>query len=87
MIVDPPAMVLLDLNLPDSHGAETYRTVLKETPGVPVVVLSGQDDEELAVSAVHQGVQDYLVKGQFRQQTTGARHALCHRAAGFADFS
>src|SRR4029077_16825522 len=37
----PPAMVLLDLNLPDSHGADTYRTVLKETPGVPIVVLSG----------------------------------------------
>jgi DNA-binding response OmpR family regulator len=35
MIVSPPAMVLLDLNLPDSHGADTYRTVLKETPVCP----------------------------------------------------
>jgi sigma-B regulation protein RsbU (phosphoserine phosphatase) len=55
--------VLLDLNLPDSHGAETFRRVMEHSPNVPVVVLSGQDDEALAVKAVHQGVQDYLIKG------------------------
>ncbi len=82
MIVEPPAMVLLDLNLPDSHGAETYRTVLKEAPGVPVVVLSGQDDEELAVNAVHQGVQDYLVKGSFdsKQLARAMRYAIERQA-------
>ena len=82
MIVSPPAMVLLDLNLPDSHGAETYRTVLKETPGVPIVVLSGVDDEELAVSAVHQGVQDYLVKGSFdsKQLARAMRYAIERQA-------
>src|SRR5580704_173612 len=58
-----PSVVLLDLNLPDSHGAETFRRVLEHSPNVPVVVLSGQDDEALAVKAVHQGVQDYLIKG------------------------
>jgi signal transduction histidine kinase len=58
-----PSVVLLDLNLPDSHGAETFRRVLEHSPNVPIVVLSGQDDEALAVKAVHQGVQDYLVKG------------------------
>jgi len=58
-----PSVVLLDLNLPDSHGAETFRTVLSRAPNVPVVILSGQDDEALAIKAVHQGVQDYLVKG------------------------
>ncbi len=82
MIVSPPAMVLLDLNLPDSHGAETYRTVLKETPGVPIVVLSGLDDEELAVNAVHQGVQDYLVKGSFdsKQLARAMRYAIERQA-------
>ena len=60
---DQPSVILLDLNLPDSHGAETFRRVLEEAPGVPVVVLSGQDDEALAIKAVNQGVQDYLVKG------------------------
>lgn len=58
-----PSLVLLDLNLPDSHGAETYRKVMEKAPNVPVVVLTGHDDEALAVKAVHQGVQDYLVKG------------------------
>ncbi len=58
-----PSVVLLDLNLPDSHGAETFRRVLEQAPGVPVVILSGQDDEALAMKALHQGAQDYLVKG------------------------
>jgi signal transduction histidine kinase len=73
-----PSVVLLDLNLPDSHGAETFRRVLGKAPGVPVVVLSGQDDEELATKAVHQGVQDYLVKGNFdsKQLTRAMRYAI-----------
>jgi signal transduction histidine kinase len=61
---DSPSLVLLDLNLPDSHGAETFRRVMQKAPNVPVVILSGQDDEELAIKALHQGVQDYLVKGE-----------------------
>jgi signal transduction histidine kinase len=60
---NPPALILLDLNLPDSQGAETFRKVLEKAPGVPVVILSGQNDEALAIKALHQGVQDYLVKG------------------------
>lgn len=60
---ETPSVVLLDLNLPDSRGAETFRRVMEHSPNVPVVVLSGQDDEALAMKAVHQGVQDYLVKG------------------------
>ena len=59
----PPALVLLDLNLPDSRGADTFRKVLQSAPGIPVVILSGLDDEALATKALHQGVQDYLVKG------------------------
>ena len=82
MIVAPPAMVLLDLNLPDSRGADTYRTVLEQAPGVPIVVLSGQDDDELAASAVHQGVQDYLVKGNFdsKQLARAMRYAIERQA-------
>ena len=60
---ETPSVVLLDLNLPDSRGADTFRRVMEHAPNVPVVVLSGQDDEVLAMKAVHQGVQDYLVKG------------------------
>jgi signal transduction histidine kinase len=62
---DSPCLVLLDLNLPDSQGAETFRKVLEKAPEVPVVILSGQDDQALAIKALHQGVQDYLVKGGF----------------------
>jgi signal transduction histidine kinase len=61
--VETPSVILLDLNLPDSRGAETFRRVLEHSPDVPVVVLSGQDDEVLAMKALHQGVQDYLLKG------------------------
>jgi signal transduction histidine kinase len=63
MAKESPSVVLLDLNLPDSHGADTFRKVLEKAPGVPVIILSGQDDEVLAIKALHQGVQDYLVKG------------------------
>ena len=75
-------MVLLDLNLPDSHGAETYRRVLEAAAGVPIVVLSGMDDEEIAVNAVHEGVQDYLVKGSFdsRQLARAMRYAIERQA-------
>jgi DNA-binding response OmpR family regulator len=80
-----PAVLLLDLNLPDSHGAQTLSTVLNRAPGVPVVVLSGMNDEALALQAVHQGVQDYLVKGDFdgRQLTRALRYAI-ERHAGAA---
>ncbi|MGC2480675.1 MAG: response regulator, partial [Candidatus Sulfotelmatobacter sp.] len=48
---ETPSVVLLDLNLPDSRGAETFRRVMDHAPNVPVVVLSGQDDEALAMKA------------------------------------
>jgi phosphoserine phosphatase RsbU/P len=78
LAVKPPAVVLLDLNLPDSRGADTFREVLHRAPSVPVVVLSGRDDEELAITAIHQGAQDYLVKGQFdgRQLGRAMRYAV-----------
>jgi signal transduction histidine kinase len=75
---ETPSVVLLDLNLPDSHGAETFRRVRDHSPNVPVVVLSGQDDEALAMKAVHQGVQDYLIKGSLssRQLERAIRYAV-----------
>lgn len=73
-----PSLVLLDLNLPDSRGAETFRRVLKKARGVPVVILSAEDNEELALKAVHQGAQDYLVKGNFdgTQLARAIRYAI-----------
>jgi signal transduction histidine kinase len=57
-------VVLLDLSLPDSQGLQTFAAVHAAAPSVPVVVLSGLDDEAVAVRAVQEGAQDYLVKGQ-----------------------
>src|SRR5271163_4367352 len=60
---ETPSLVLLDLNLPDSRGADTFRRVMEHAPNVPIVVLSGHDDEAFAIKALHLGVQDYLIKG------------------------
>jgi PAS domain S-box-containing protein len=57
-------VVLSDLLLPDSHGIETFERLEAEVPDVPIIVLSGSDDETLAIRAVRQGAQDYLVKGR-----------------------
>ena len=54
--------VLLDLGLPDSHGIESYQRLRAAAPEVPVVILSGRDDDELAVEAIAQGAQDYISK-------------------------
>src|SRR5579884_3986646 len=78
----PPSVVLLDLNLPDSHGIETFRKVLEKAPHLPVVILSGQDDEALATKAIHQGVQDYIVKGDLtsRNLERAMRYAVQRQA-------
>lgn len=54
--------LLLDLTLPDSAGLDTFDRVNAAAPTVPVVVLSGTDDEDVALEAVRRGAQDYLVK-------------------------
>jgi signal transduction histidine kinase len=57
-------VVLMDLSLPDSHGLETFCDFHARFPELPVVVLTGLDDEDTAMRAVREGAQDYLVKGQ-----------------------
>jgi PAS domain S-box-containing protein len=56
--------ILLDLGLPDSQGIDTLRAVRALSLAIPIVVLTGFDDEETGVKALHEGAQDYLVKGQ-----------------------
>lgn len=58
------AAVLLDLGLPDSQGLPTLRAVLQAAGSVPLVVLSGRDDETVAIRAIQLGAQDYVVKGR-----------------------
>ncbi len=54
--------LLLDLNLPDSRGIHTCAAIQAVAPSLPVVVLTGLDDERLALESVTMGIQDYLVR-------------------------
>jgi diguanylate cyclase (GGDEF)-like protein/PAS domain S-box-containing protein len=67
-------IVLLDLGLPDAHGLEALRRARAVAPRVPLVVLTGLDDESLATQALQEGAQDYLIKGQI--ETRGLLRAL-----------
>jgi len=57
-------IILMDLNLPDGQGIASLRRVLSASPDVPIVVLTGLDDRSLAIRAIQEGAQDYLVKGE-----------------------
>lgn len=57
-------VVLTDLGLPDSQGWDTFAQVRATVPDVPIIVLTGLDDESTALKAIAEGAQDYLVKGQ-----------------------
>ncbi|HXG31288.1 MAG TPA: response regulator, partial [Thermodesulfobacteriota bacterium] len=57
-------LVLLDLNLPDSRGFDTFLRTLVQVPDIPIIVLTGTDGESLAVRAVQMGAHDYLIKRQ-----------------------
>jgi diguanylate cyclase (GGDEF)-like protein/PAS domain S-box-containing protein len=67
-------IILLDLGLPDAHGLEAVRRARAAAPHVPLVVLTGLDDESLATQALQEGAQDYLIKGQI--ETRGLLRAL-----------
>lgn len=58
-------VILLDLSLPDSQGLPTVIKALEWAPNIPIVVMTGMEDDEVAMQAVHHGAQDYFVKGYF----------------------
>ncbi|MDP2999418.1 MAG: ATP-binding protein [Bryobacterales bacterium] len=78
-------VILLDLSLPDSQGLNTLAQGRQAAPGVPIVVMTGLDDEGMAIRALESGAQDYLVKGKFdgNQLVRAIRHA-CARSEGLA---
>ena len=74
--------VILDLTLPDSRGLDTFRRVRQVYPGLPVLLLTGLDDEVLALQAVAEGAQEFLVKGQVteRRLVQALNHAVGRQA-------
>ena len=66
--LDGKDVAVLDLTLPDSMGLDTFKRVYSEAPALPVIVLTGNDDDSLALKALQDGAQDYLVKGQVSGQ-------------------
>lgn len=71
-------LILLDLGLPDSQGLETFARMHDQAPQVPIIVLSGLDDDALAIQAVKEGAQDFLTKGRVDRYwlVRNIRHAL-----------
>lgn len=69
-------VILLDLTLPDSQGLSSLSSLIEKYPSVPIVVLTNTNDEDLAIAAVRQGAQDYLVKRQVNVQVLV--RALCY---------
>lgn len=71
-------IVLLDMGLPDGHGLDTVRRAHRVAPHVPMIVLTGLDDEALAAEAMKEGAQDYLIKGQIENRALprALRHAI-----------
>jgi PAS domain S-box-containing protein len=76
-------VVLLDQSLPDVRGIEALKVILEDWPHIPVVIMTGLDDEQTARDAVFQGAQDYLVKGDVSERllVRSVRYAIDRNAA------
>jgi diguanylate cyclase (GGDEF)-like protein len=81
------SLVLLDLGLPDSQGLETFRRVFEQVKNTSIIVLSGLDDDQLAMAAVQEGADDYIFKRDLTSRLlvrsiryAVERHALKQRA-------
>lgn len=72
-------VILLDLGLPDSQGLETISSTAEQAVGIPIIVLTGLHDEELAMKAAREHVQEYLVKGEINSDLL--EHAINYAIA------
>ncbi|MCX7177894.1 MAG: diguanylate cyclase [Proteobacteria bacterium] len=78
LLLGPPEVMLVDLSLPDSSGLHTVQQLHQASNTLPLIVLTGHDDNEFALQAVDAGAQDYLVKGHFDTDslTRSIRYAI-----------
>ena len=74
-------VILSDLGLPDCQGIETLKRLRKRAPDTPIIVLSGEDDPALEMAAIHEGAEEYLVKGEVERKliVRSIRYALERR--------
>ena len=79
-------IILLDLGLPDAQGLGAVRWARTAAPRIPLVVLTGFDDESLATQALQEGAQDYLIKGQIESRglMRALRYSIERKAMGQA---
>lgn len=83
--------ILLDLTLPDSQGFNTIKTMIEEFPEYTIIVMTGLEDETIALNSVKAGAQDFIVKGQFDSTLLSRtityaieRHQLTKQLEGYA---
>ena len=69
-------VILLDMSLPDSTGIETLQKTVVKAPDLPIVIITGYADEKQDLKALHEGAQDYLIKGQ--NEVTLLPKAICY---------
>ncbi len=76
-------LVLLDLGLPDSKGMDTFIKLQAAVPDAPIIILTGNTDQNAAVTAFREGAQDYLIKGQLSGSiiTRAVRYAVERKQA------
>jgi CheY-like chemotaxis protein len=74
-------LIMTDLALPDSFGLDTYRMIRGAAQGVPVIVLTGLDDDETGMLALREGAQDYLVKGQLTAHSDSRQWGALRRVS------
>lgn len=80
---NPCDVVLLDFGLPDRSGYESIEAIRTKMPEIPIVILTGLDDEKTAISTLHLGAQDYLIKGNIDGDLLGRslRYAIERKKA------
>lgn len=86
VVAQPPDVVVLDLNLPDSKGMDTFHRVVETCPECPIVVVTGLSDLQTARQAMQEGAQDYIPKGWGLERdrfVRAIRYALNEGVLGF----
>ena len=80
----PPALMILDIWLKDSNmdGIDILKCVKRDYPDIPIVIISGHGNVEIAVAAIKQGAYDFIEKPLYSRQFEPRQCAVCDRQLG-----